>query len=164
MLDIEDDDALAAVCRDETCELEYVHPSHVFPLKARKPGRPERPWWDQRDPDAHRRHDVQGLRDAIWRAFVETDWPIVFGDLVATVRGDYGSISERTVHRQLATLLKRRKNGIAVIDLGVFHGYIRRDSPRRADHDDLREYLESRHLGVLVTEAHGWYPGINLHS
>jgi hypothetical protein len=159
MLDIEDDDALAAVCRDETCELDYIHPSHVFPLKARKPGRPERPWWDQRDPDAHRRHDVKGLRESIWRAFAETDWPIVFCDLVAIVRSDYGSVSERSLHRQLAMLLKRRK--IAVIDLSMFHGYIRRDSPRRADHDDLREYLEARHLGVLVSEAHRW-PGIGL--
>jgi hypothetical protein len=146
MFDAEDDedDIQLGICRDETCGLEYVHPSHIYPLHAQdQRGRPQRPWWEQKDPLAFKRPDPRGLREAVQGLFSETGWPLAFADVKNTVRNRYGSVSVRSLHRHLRRLIDAEY--IIELDLQLaFSAYIRSDSRFLADRDNLREHMEGR--------------------
>lgn len=144
MFDSEDDD-LIEVCRDETCDLDYVHPSHVFKLRpAPSNGRPKTPWWLQTDPSAYRRADPRGLSEAMRRAFAATDWPLAFVDIKHAVRNDYGFAPIRTLHRHVRRLITT--NFVLKLDLELsYSAYIRSDSKFLRDLDNLREHLMGRH-------------------
>lgn len=145
MFDSEDDDDLIEVCRDETCDLDYVHPSHVFKLRpAPSNGRPKTPWWLQTDPSAYRRADPRGLSEAMRRAFAATDWPLAFIDIKHAVRNDYGDASVRSLHRHVRRLITT--NFVLRLDLELsYSAYIRSDSKFLHDLDNLREHLMGRH-------------------
>lgn len=156
MFESEDDDAIeVGVCRDEACPLEYVHQSHVYriPSEEKPKGPKPRAWWKQRDPMAHLKQDPQGLREVMERAFTITDWPLGFGDVVAAVRANYGSTSLRTLHRYVEKMIGQRF--IVALDLGLMHvAYIRHDSPRRGDLDNLRQYMLGVRSGALDLNGH----------
>lgn len=143
MFDIEDDDDLAEVCRDEFCDLDYVHPSHVYKLRP-PAGRAPTPWWLKTEPEGHRRVSSKGLRAAMQRAFEATDRPLAFVDVRNAVWNDYGSAPVRTLHRHVRRMINA--NFIRELDLELSHAaYIRSDSRYLGDREGLREYLMGRH-------------------
>lgn len=155
MFDAEDEFAEIGICRDETCSLEYAHPSHTFSLVALPPrGRPQRPWWTKTEPGAYARQDPTGLRQAMRRAFA-TDWPLAFRDVANAVRNDYGSVSQRTLHRCVRLFIEVERF-IEELDLGLAcRIYIRSSSKRKNDIDDLREYIVGRRAGASLIQTSG---------
>lgn len=154
MFDAEDEVDVDDVCRDELCTVQHVHPSHIYPIEEpQKKGRPPRPWWLRTEPGAHLRQDPHGLRQALQRAFTLTDWPLAFRDVLTFVRNDYGSVSERTLHRYVRYFVDEL-GFVSEIDLGIAYlVYIRADSRRRHDLENLREYVLGRRAGALALET-----------
>jgi hypothetical protein len=137
-----DDDELHGVCRSDTCDLDYIHPSHAFALKPVLDvnGRPPK---EKRDPTAFRRHDPAGLAEALHRAFA-TEWPLVFCDVERAVVDDYGNVSSRTLHREIQSLVA--VGFILVLKLHLpCLAYIRATSRRRQRLEELRDYLLAEH-------------------
>lgn len=146
-----DGDAEDGVCRDELCPIDHVHPFHLYPLQAPRPkGQPKpREWWRERDPNAYRRQDPTGLRETISNAFKATDWPLQFCDVTSLVTENYGTVSPRSMHRYLLEFVN--KGFIAAIDVGLTAvAYIRADSSKRHDLDNLREHLLGRRSGSIA--------------
>ena len=144
MLNVEDDD-FTAVCRDETCHIAYVHPSHVFPIGQSK--RPKRPWFLCTEPGAHLRPDPKGLHLIIKGMFGATDWPLAFVDVLQAVLNDYGSASKRTIHRHIARLVEEKY--VLALDLELdfaYLAYIRHDSRYLHDRENLRDHMSGKYV------------------
>lgn len=146
MFDLEDDDDdQIAVCRDEACSINHVHPNHIFPL-GEQSSRPKRPWWLQTEPGAHLRPDPKGLHQIVRRIFSGTDWPLAFVDVKQVVLNDYGSASNRTIHRHIAKLVA--DGFVLALDLELefsYLAYIRHDSRYLNDRDNLREHMAGKY-------------------
>ena len=145
MFDAEDDSHVG-VCRDESCDVDYVHPSHAYALRPEEPlarGRPTRPWWLEKDPSACRRADPQGLIEVMRRVFEATDWPLAFVDIKHAVRNDYGTVSPRSIHRHVRRLIGQ--DFVVQLDLGLSkQAYIRKGSRYIHDLDNLRQHMLGR--------------------
>lgn len=142
MFDADDDDDLHGVCRSDTCDLEYVHASHAFPLRPvlDSNGRPPK---EKRDPDAFKRHDPAGLVEAMQRVFA-TEWPRVFCDIERAVIDDYGKVSSRTLHREIQGMVAAGFILVLKLHLPCL-AYIRATSKRRKRLEELRDYLLAEH-------------------
>jgi len=133
------DNLVPAICRDDNCEKPGLHAAHDVPRQRVKSGaRKKANDWD---PD--------GLSETVLKVVCDTEWPLAFSDVKSAVLNDFGSTTDRAIHRHLARLEEKKK--IMRLELGLaFAAYIKPSSRFLGDPDNLREHLLGKsHSGAF---------------
>jgi hypothetical protein len=127
---------LEQICRDDRCDLDWVHPSHeILDVDSRAKRTRIRRWRDQ----PWRLNCVDALRDSVLTG-VSSIEPRNFATVYSFVENDYGSCCPRSVHRHLASL----KAGGQIVRLdfrGNVHAYLRAGSRLIRDPDLVMEQV-----------------------
>jgi hypothetical protein len=126
----------SSICRDDNCEKTDLHAAHDVPRRRVKSGaRKKQNDWD---PD--------GLSETVLKVVCDTEWPLAFSDVKSAVLNDFGSTTDRAIHRHLARLEEKKK--IMRLELGLaFAAYIKPSSRFLKDPDNLREHLQGKSHG-----------------
>ena len=132
---------LAVVCRHELCPREELHAPHVVSAstsasalhqrRQRRPRRPRasQPWLIQ---------DPVGLQAAVYGAIATLE-ARTFGQIRQHVQDDYGTCSERSVHRHLRRLEAAGQIVRVRFSQSMLAAYVRTGSKLIADPDYLYE-------------------------
>lgn len=122
-------DNLVGICRDDNCDEEDIHPEHDVPRRRSKACKRKAHDWDPK-----------GLRECVKKAIHSTEWPLVFAEIKHEVLNDFGTTTDRAIHRHLERLEGERE--VVTLELGLaFACYIKPTSRFRHDLANLREHV-----------------------
>lgn len=136
------------VCRDDNCELDWVHPAHQVkvPHVVQRHGVRRQALSARWRLQPWKAHSVEALHEATYRA-VSSFEPRNFSTIASYVADDYGSCCSRSVHRRLTAL--RAEGRILRLDFEGLrvHAYLRAGSRLAADPDYVLEQVLTLQAG-----------------